>query len=380
MSTIGKKVNFFKEPWAPGIICCMELDINEKLLSLGYNEFFETGRKNLGLDDYPIARITAEYKEAYRIIDSERNEYIAKITGKHMYTALRREDYPAVGDWILFESLPDKKAVIRGILPRKTVLNKKYSNKQDNQIIATNIDTAFVVESVDRDFNLNRYERFLVLTREAKIHPIFVLNKIDLLTKESLETMIDQLRVRFSDIEILPTQTVTEEGVIPLKNHITKGKTYCFLGSSGVGKSTLINTLLGKDEIKTREISLAHERGTHTTTTREVYFMENGGILIDNPGTREVGISDSEQGIATVFDDIDSLSSQCKFSNCTHTHELGCFVLQSVKENRLDKEKYENYLQLRKESEYYQMTSVQKREKDRKFGKFVKKALQELKR
>lgn len=348
------------------------------LKQLGYDDFFEAGRKSVGFDTYALARVTAEYKEAYRIIDGTHTEYFAKITGKLMYSAANREDYPAVGDWVIFECLPGNQAVIRGILPRRTVLKKKYSNKQDNQIIATNIDTAFIVQSIDRDFNLNRFERYLVVTKEAKIAPVFILNKIDLITKELLEILIGQVKTRFGDIPIITTQTKTDTGVSLLKNHISIGKTYCFLGSSGVGKSSLINMLLGKDEIKTREISLANQKGTHTTTTRDLYCMENGGILIDNPGTREVGISDSESGISDVFDDIEEFARRCKFSDCTHTNEPGCAIKEALEQNRLDKDKYKNYLKLKKESQYYEMTHLEKREKDKKFGKYVKKVLQEL--
>ncbi len=358
----------------------MESTTNIKLKDLGYGEFFETARKTLGLDSYPIARVTAEYKEAYRIIDKDRNEYVAKITGKQMFIATKREDFPAVGDWVIFESLTGKQAVIRKIIPRRTVLKKKYSNKQDNQIIATNIDTAFITESMDRDYNLNRFERFLVLVEEGKVKPAIILNKIDLISENDLNFRINQIKSRFNDIDIITTSIISDNGIQELKKYIIPGKTYCFLGSSGVGKSSLINKLLGKDEIKTREISLTLERGKHTTTTREMYFLDNGGLLIDNPGTREVGISESDTGLVHVFDEIGTLSHDCKFSDCTHTSEPGCAVIQAVKENRLDEYKYRNFIKLKKESEFYKMTELEKRVKDRKFGKFVKKALQGLKR
>lgn len=356
----------------------MQSEEYTNLEQLGYDGFFEAERKTAGLGTYPLARVTAEYKEAYRIIDGEYHQYFAKVTGKLMYSAVHREAYPAVGDWVAFERLPENEAIIRGILSRKTILKKKYSNKQDNQIIATNIDTAFIVQSVGRDFNLNRYERFLVLAREAKIIPVFVINKIDLVTHEHLKLLMSRISSRFSDIKGIATHTKTDEGIRELKDCITNGKTYCFLGSSGVGKSSLINKLLGKDEIKTRKISLANQKGTHTTTTRDLYFMEHGGILIDNPGTREVGISDSEGGISDVFDDIEEIALRCKFSDCTHTNEPGCAIKEALEHNRLDTDKYRNYVKLKKESRYYEMTHLEKREKDRKFGKYVKKVLQEL--
>jgi ribosome biogenesis GTPase / thiamine phosphate phosphatase len=354
--------------------------MNKKIdiMDLGYDDFFESGKKELGLTRYPVARIIAEYKEAYRVKSTE-GEYLAKITGKQMFKAQKREDYPAVGDWVVIDELPDKKAVIRATLPRRTILKKQYSDKQDTQIIATNIDIAFIVESLDRDYNLNRLERFLVLVNEGKIKPIIILNKTDLIPKIELESRIIQIKNRFDDIQIISSSIVNEQGLNNLSKQIKKGITYCFLGSSGVGKSSLINKLLGKEEIKTCEINPDIERGRHTTTTREMYFLENGGIVIDNPGTREVGIADSDIGLENVFDEISLLSHKCKFANCTHIHEPDCAILTAVKQKELDKGKYDNYIKLKKESDFYKMNEVEKRAKDRKFGQFVKKYYDMLK-
>jgi ribosome biogenesis GTPase len=348
------------------------------LEDLGYDEYFESGRKILGFMQYPIARVLAEYREAYRV-KSKNGEYLAKITGKQMFTATCREDYPAVGDWVAITELEEGKAVIRGILPRLSILRKKYSDRQENQLIATNIDTAFITESMDRDYSLNRFERYLVLIEDGKIHPVIILNKIDLISERDLNFRIHQIKNRFNGIDVITTSIVAEQGVDKLEKYIFPGKTYCFLGSSGVGKSSLINKLLGIDEIKTREINLSLERGKHTTTTREMYFLEKGGLLIDNPGMREVGIAGSDTGLENVFDEIELLAQNCKFDDCTHTGEPGCAVLKAVKQNVLDNDRFDNYIKLKKESEFYQMTDLEKREKDRKFGKFVKKALQELK-
>lgn len=352
--------------------------ISETLINLGYDDFFDAQRKDLKLTNYSIGRIIAEYKEAYRV-QGEENEYFAKITGKHMFSAITREDYPAVGDWVAFEALPEDKAIIRAILPRKTILKRKYSDKQDIQIIATNIDIAFITESTDRDYNLNRIERYLILANEGQITPVIILNKIDLISHNELDLRINQLKNRFREVDVIVTSCVYNQGLESLFNYMIKGKTYCFLGSSGVGKSSLINTLLGKNEIKTNEISTSLGKGKHTTTTREMYFLKNGGVVIDNPGIREVGIANSNTGLENIFDEIAQLSQLCKFANCSHTCEPGCAVLKAMKEHTLDEDKYANYIKLKKETNYYEMTVVEKREKDRKFGKFVKKALNELK-
>lgn len=351
--------------------------MNEKLIRLGYNDFFELGRVNSKFPDAPVARVIAEYKEAYKV-KNESGEYLGRITGKQIYEATNREDFPAVGDWVSIEELPNGNAVIYGILPRKTVLKKKYSNKHDKQIIASNIDTAFIVEAVDKNYNLNRIERFIVIAREGNITPIIVLNKTDLISETELKNKISDIQKRFS-VDVIHTSTNTNHGIDRLKENIKQHETYCFLGSSGVGKSTLINKLLGKDIIKTGKVISITDKGKHTTTTREMYFMNNGGIIIDNPGTREVGISNSSIGLKEVFDDIGILANSCRYSDCTHTQEPNCAVLEALKEGIIDKDKYKNFLKLKKESEFYEMTEQEKRERDRKFGKFIKKAKDQLK-
>jgi len=350
-----------------------------KLKDLGYNAFFASNRKTLGLDAYLVARVIAEHKEAY-IVKNTTNEYLAKITGRQMFNALSRADYPAVGDWVAITELDCERAVIGGILPRKTMLKRKYSNETKTQVIAANIDVTFAVESVDRDYNLNRLERCLAIAKDGNIKPAIVLNKIDLISQEGLSCKITQLKNRFKRIGIIPTSTVTDKGLDELNSYIKKGKTYCFLGSSGVGKSSLINNLLGTDNIKTNAISEHTGRGKHTTSGRGMYFLKNGGILIDNPGMREIGMVDTKLGVKKVFNEISSLAKKCKFGDCTHINEPGCAVLDAIKRNKLDENKYSNYLKLKKEVDFYKMTKLEKRRKDRKFGQFVKKTLEQQKK
>jgi ribosome biogenesis GTPase len=352
------------------------MDDKIKLEDLGYGDFFESSR---GADGLPVARVLSEHKEVYRVKNTD-GEYLAKITGKQMFNALSREDYPAVGDWVAITDLGEEQAVIHQILPRKTIIKRKTSGKNDIQVIAANIDVAFIIESVDRDYNLNRFERYFAIAKDGGIIPAIILNKIDLISNEELESRIDQIKNRFGDIDFITTSTVTNEGLDALKAYIVNGKTYCFLGSSGVGKSSLINKLIGKDVIKTSQISTHTDRGRHTTTSREMYFLENGGIVIDNPGMREVGMTDVGDGIDSLFDEITSLARQCKYADCTHIHEPGCAVLSAIKSGQLDEDRYNNYLGLKKEAEYYEMTELEKKQKNRQFGKFVKKAKKQLKR
>ncbi|HRY52436.1 MAG TPA: ribosome small subunit-dependent GTPase A [Candidatus Portnoybacteria bacterium] len=359
-----------------------EADIKTKLEDLGYNAFFESSRQKLGLGDFSVGRVMVEYRGAYKV-RSAKGESLARITGKQMFEALSREDYPAVGDWVALNELNEGQAVIRGVLPRKTCIKKRYGGKnetQETQIIATNVDVAFVVESVGRDYNLNRFERYFSIATAGGIKPAIILNKVDLITKEDLALKIDEIKKRFNDIDFIFTSTITNEGLDELKVYIKKGKTYCFLGSSGVGKSTLINKLLGENIIRTEQISASVNRGKHVTTSREMYFLENGGIVIDNPGMREVGMADSSAGIDKLFDEITILAEKCKFADCTHIQEPGCEVLAALAGGKLDADKYSNYINLKKEAEYYELTKLEKREKDRQFGKFIKKAKEQIKK
>ena len=266
-------------------------------------------------------------------------------------------------DWVTISELNNKQAVIHGILPRKTIIKRKEITRSETQIIATNIDVAFIVESVDRDFNLNRFERYFAIAKEGGVKPAIILNKIDLISKEELDLKITQLKNRFNEVDIIFTSNKNNVGIDELKAYIVSGKTYCFLGSSGVGKSSLINKLIGKDIIKTADIGFGDDRGKHTTTSREIYFLDNGGIVIDNPGMREVGMSDVAVGLTELFDEIIVLAKKCKYGDCTHIHEPGCAVLAAVKSGESDEQKYLNYINLKKETEHYEMSKTDKNEK-----------------
>ncbi len=345
--------------------------------NLGYNEYFESNRKKLKLGESSIARVISEYKGAYKIKNSA-GEYFAKVTGKKIFNALSREDYPAVGDWVVINEQDPEWAIIRDILPRQTLIKRKYNNKNGIQIIATNIDVAFIVESIGRDFNLNRFERYFAITKDGGVKSTIILNKIDLISKEELELKLNQIKDRFKNVDIILTSALAEIGLEELRSYILPGKTYCFLGSSGVGKSSLINKLLEENAIETKAISFQTERGKHTTTSREMYFLKNGGIVIDNPGMREIGMTNVNEGVDNTFNEIKELASSCKFVDCSHISEPGCNVLLALDSGKLNLEKYSNYINLKRESDYYEMTEIEKKEKDYKFGKFIKKAKKEI--
>lgn len=345
--------------------------------TLGYNEFFKSASETMLEDGFTPARVTSEHKGGYKVKNLA-GEYFAKVTGKKMFTASKREDYPAVGDWVMIEVLDQENATIHTVLPRKTILKRKYNNKVGSQIIATNIDVAFNVEAVDRDYNLNRFERYITLARDGGVLPAIIVNKIDLLTQEDLDSKLAEIQERFPDIDVLTTSTVTNTGLRELAEYIEKGKTYCFLGSSGVGKSSLINTLLGENAQETGEIGVQTGRGRHVTTSREMYFLKNGGIVIDNPGMREVGMADSNAGVETSFEDIVTLAEKCKYPDCTHTHEPGCAVTPEIESGNIDADKFSNYVRLKKEADFYEMSEFEKRNRNKKKGKFYKQAKKSL--
>lgn len=301
-----------------------------KLEDLGYDEKIDQLRIENNLQNYEIGRVILEHKERY-IVRTDTGEFEAEITGSFRFSAAHREDYPAVGDWVVITCCDSSFAIIHKILPRFSMISRQaVGHIGETQIIASNIDYAFIVQAVGQSFNMNRLERYLVICNSSRVKPIIVLTKTDLIDEEEKEKCLEMIRERMSDIPVYAISNETQEGYEFLKEAIQKGKTYCMLGSSGVGKSSLLNNLSGKSLMKTGDISKSTCKGRHITSHRELFVLENGGILIDNPGMREVGISDCSDGLETTFDVISRLSLECKFKDCTHTNEIGCSVLEAI--------------------------------------------------
>lgn len=343
-----------------------------KLDDLGYNDKIEKSRIENNLEDFDIGRVISEHKERY-IVKTEKGEFEAEITGNLRFSAKGREDFPAVGDWVALTIYDSGFSVIHGILPRFSIISRQaVSQFGEVQIIATNIDYAFLIQAVDRDFNINRLERYLTICYSSDVSPIIVLSKTDLIDEQRMNGILNDIKLRIKNVPVIAISNETQNGYEAIKKTIEKGKTYCMLGSSGVGKSTLLNNLSGRTIMRTDTISQSTNKGRHVTSHREFIILENGGILVDNPGMREVGIADTTCGLEITFDKIVSLSQNCKFKDCTHTRETGCSILEAVEKGDIDKNSYENYLKLEREKAHFELTVVEKRKKDKELGKIIK--------
>ncbi len=350
------------------------------LEDFGYNDKLNKLWIENKLNDFEIGRVISEHKERY-IVKTEKGEVEAEITGNLRFSTKSREDFPAVGDWVVLTTYDSDFSIIHKILPRfSTISRQAVGQFGEIQIIATNIDYALLVQAVDRDFNINRLERYLTICYSSKVEPIIVLTKTDLINEQLKTEIIESINQRIKNILVFAISNKTQEGYEALKLIIEKGKTYCMLGSSGVGKSTLLNTLSERLIMKTDAISQSTNKGRHITSHRELIVLENGGILVDNPGMREVGIVDTSYGLETTFDTIFSLSKKCKFKDCTHTNEIGCSVIEAVEKGEIDKKSYDNYLKMEREKAHFESTIEERRKKDKEFGKVIKNYKKDMKK
>jgi ribosome biogenesis GTPase / thiamine phosphate phosphatase len=264
-------------------------------------------------------------------------------------------------------------AIIHKILPRKSVLERQAVGKfGESQIISTNIDVAFIFQAINNNFSINRLERYLTICYSANIEPVLVISKIDLSNEKDIQNVISDLEKRDKKVRHILLSNMTLTGLDQIVDFIQKGKTYCVVGSSGVGKSTLINNLLKKNALKTGQISLSTNKGRHTADHRELFVLENGGIIIDTPGMKELGMTDNIKGIITTFQEIVNIAINCKFPDCKHINETGCAVIDALNNGTIDKDSYDSYQKIQKEQERFQTTVSEKRKKDKAFAKMIK--------
>lgn len=344
--------------------------------SLGWNEFFENHFKQYKQQGFEVGRVAIENKTNYQII-TEYGEAIGEVSGKLLFVSESQSELPKVGDWVVISLFDENtKAVIHEVLPRRTKISRKGADrKTTEQVIAANIDTVFIVQALDDNFNINRLARYLVTVNQSGAKPVVILNKSDLCN--DVPDKISEMKKFDTDLEIFAVSASNNSGIEKLKESINKGETIAFVGSSGVGKSTLINVLLGSDKLKTNTIRENDSRGKHTTTRRELIVLQDGGILIDTPGMRELGLWNAENGLSQTFSEFEEYAAQCRFADCTHTHETGCAVLQAVKDGTITQQQYNNYLKLRKELKYLErkqdkFAELEEKKKWKNIGKEIK--------
>lgn len=342
------------------------------ITDLGFTEELKTWLDNNGLSDFSIGRVTQEHRERYIVTDGI-NEYESEITGNLRFSSASRADFPAVGDWVAMKIYDQDQAIIHRVLPRKSVLERQAVGKYgETQIISTNIDVAFIVQSITNNFSINRLERYLTICYSARIEPVMVISKTDLSSAEEIQNVISDIEKREKKTRCIMLSNVTHSGLDQVTDLIHKGKTYCVIGPSGAGKSTLINNLLRRNALKTGPISHSTNKGRHTTDHRELFVLDNGGIIIDTPGMKELGMTDNKEGITTTFRDIVDIAAECRFPDCKHINEKGCAVLGALDNGTIDRHSYDNFQKMIKEQERFQSTIAEKRKKDKVFGKMIK--------
>jgi len=346
-----------------------------KLQDLGFNEWFVQRLDESAKTGYSLARITSINKDTY-LVRNEDGEVLSELAGEFMFSAESKLQYPAVGDWAFVQYYnANTLAIIYDLLPRKTTLRRKTPGKKiDYQMIASNIDMAFIVQSCDFNFNLHRLERYLVMINNGHIEPVILLSKSDLVSQNDLERKVSEIKNTGIKCKIITYSVETGVGLSQIQQILRSGMTYCLLGSSGVGKTTLLNHLIGRDAFRINLVREKDGKGRHTTARRQLIVLDQGAMLIDTPGMRELGNIDIQSGIDKSFSDIIELSRDCRYRDCTHTHEAGCSVLRAVQSGNLNEAHYHDYLKLKKESEHYQLSYLEKRRKDKKFGQFIKSA------
>jgi len=360
----------------------MNVDTNDyqpmNLEYFGWNLFFQEHFQALKIFDAVPARVVSESKGSFQVY-SQHGELTTKISGKMRYLAGEEKQYPAVGDWVVVKPLiNEQKGIIHAVLPRKSKFSRKVAgDRAEEQIVSANIDTIFIVSGLDggRNLNLRRIERYLTLAWNSGATPVIVLNKVDLCLDSDI--YIRSVEDIAPGISIHPVSAKKRTGLDALRNYLTIGSTAAFLGSSGVGKSALINALLGEEKLETGEVRGDDRMGRHTTTKRELILLPGGGVVIDTPGMREIQMWAGEGDLQGAFHDIEMLTKRCRFSDCSHNVESGCAVRAAIERGDLSPARLESYRKLQKELNYLasredQSTRLYEKLKYKKIAKWAK--------
>lgn len=337
------------------------------LNKIGWSSSFEALLSNDELN-MNIGRISTVNKTNYQVI-YESGTKLCELAGNLLY-GLEDHEKPQTGDWVIFLDYGDM-GIINKVVPRLNYLTRKKAGKDfDEQILAANIDYAIVVQCMEIGLNLRRLERTIVQIQNCNIEPIVIINKMDLPISEEDELILNSMLNKYGAI---PISAATGKNVDKLTEKIQEGKSYVLIGASGVGKSSIVNALESEHAIKTGAISDAVKKGSHTTTTRDLYLLNNGGIMIDTPGTREFGLtSDGDASSAGKFLGIDELAGTCKFHNCTHTSEKGCKVLKALSNGSISEEEYQNFMKMQREMDHYSSSNKARKEKGKNLSKIIK--------
>lgn len=318
------------------------------LETYGYGPYFEDGFKSYIGRGFEPARVIAEYKQMYKLITGY-GDLSAEVSGKFRFNVSGTGDFPAVGDWVAAELRPyEGNATIHGVLPRKSRFSRKAAgNRIDEQIVAANFDYVFITTSMNFDLNLRRLERYLTVAWESGGFPVIALTKADLCGEKP--EIIQRVEEAAPGVPVHAVSAVTGEGLEGINQYAASGKTIVFMGSSGVGKSTLLNRLAGEDVMDVNDIREDDSKGRHTTTHRQLVLLPSGCMVIDTPGMRELTVWEGEEGVGAAFHDIDAVACFCKFNDCRHGNEPGCAVRKAIDEGKLCSSRLESYRKLRKE-------------------------------
>jgi ribosome biogenesis GTPase len=318
---------------------------------LGWNETYEDVFQEYKNQGYVAGRVFAEYKSFYKVI-YEGGEILAEISGKLLHGAEMQQDFPAVGDWVAISPRQsENRGTIHHVLPRKSKFSRKVAGTNTReQIIAANIDTVFIVNSMNNDFNPRRMERYLLLAWESGANPVIVLSKSDLC--ENLDEIRAEAEAVALGAPVHAVSTYMNSGIEELKKYFKVGHTVALMGSSGVGKSSIINYFLGEEIMKVQELRGDGQKGKHTSTHREMFVLPEGGLIIDTPGMREIQLWDANEGLSEAFEDIEAVASNCFFKNCKHEGEPGCTVREAIENGIIEEKRLESYKKLEKELYY----------------------------